>query len=107
MPVIGHVIQQGDGSYRGELKTLTIKAPLEFRPNKEKKNTAHADFFVFSENLELGAAWWRDAEGSLEQQVFVSIAAPEFGRRRLLRTWRLCLSVAVIAPSRCCGIPKP
>lgn len=79
MPVIGEVTKQRDGSYKGELHTMTIRAPLEFRPNRSKTK-GEPDFRVFSNSLEIGSA--RSSEpGAKGRYISVSIALPEFGRR--------------------------
>jgi uncharacterized protein (DUF736 family) len=83
MPVIGLVRKQADGSYKGELRTLTITAPLEIRPNAAKGKAVHADFIVYSRDLEIGEAWHRALEDSKGRYVAVTLTAPEFGRKRL------------------------
>jgi uncharacterized protein (DUF736 family) len=42
MPAIGFVTKQEDGSYKGELITLTIKTPLEIRPVLQKGDDRHS-----------------------------------------------------------------
>ena len=65
MPAIGYVTKQSDGSYKGELKTLSIRTALEIRPNPDKQNDKQPDYrVVANQNIEIGAAWAnRDGEG--------------------------------------------
>jgi hypothetical protein len=49
MPTIGYVTKQSDGSYKGELKTLSIRNALETRPNPD----------IFRYPTKTVRAWWR------------------------------------------------
>ncbi len=82
MPAIGFVTKQENGSYRGTIRTLSVKAAIEIQPSEKAKDN-HPDFRVFSEGVEVGAAWTRTGRQSGEDYVSVSIAAPEFGPRKL------------------------
>jgi len=83
MAAIGYVTKLEDGRYKGELKTLTIRAEIILVPNGDKSAENHPDYRVFAEGIEVGAAWIRTAETSGNEYVSVSIAAPEFGSRKL------------------------
>ena len=83
MAAIGYVTKLEDGRYKGELKTLTIRAEIILVPNGDKGAENHPDYRVFAEGIEVGAAWIRTAETSGNEYVSVSIAAPEFGPRKL------------------------
>jgi uncharacterized protein (DUF736 family) len=83
MPAIGIVTQLGDGSFKGQLKTLSIKADVLIEPNDRKSTDAQPDYRVFSSDVEIGAGWMRRSETSGRDYVSLSLAAPEFGPRRL------------------------
>lgn len=82
MPAIGHVKRSGEG-YKGELKTLSIRAGIEIIPNRTKTGDAQPDYRVLTQGIEVGAGWIRTGETSGRDYVSLSIAAPEFGPRRL------------------------
>jgi uncharacterized protein (DUF736 family) len=64
MPAIGRVFKQADGSYKGQLATLSIRQNIQFVQNK-KKSESQPDFIVFAANdIEIGAAWIRTAFSS-------------------------------------------
>jgi uncharacterized protein (DUF736 family) len=48
MPAIGIVTKLGDGSFKGQLKTLSIKADVLIEPNDRKSTDAQPDYRVFS-----------------------------------------------------------
>lgn len=82
MAAIGFVngtIQQG---YIGELRTLSIRVPLEIRPNRSKEGETQPDFRIYSESVEVGAGWIRIGTSG-NSYVSLVFAAPEFGPRRL------------------------
>lgn len=83
MAAIGIVKGNMVDGYRGQLKTLSIRADIEIRVNRAKSGDAQPDFRVFSDNVEIGAAWIRTGQVSGEPYVSLSLAAPEFGPRRL------------------------
>ncbi len=82
MPAIGYVTRTDKG-FKGQLKTLSIQAPLEFIPNTGKTNDKQPDYLVFANGVELGAAWNRVSKRSGNEYVGVTIAAPEFGDRQI------------------------
>jgi uncharacterized protein (DUF736 family) len=83
MPAIGIITKLGDGSFKGQLKTLSIKADILIEPNDRKTSDAQPDYRVFSSDVEIGAGWMRRSEASGRDYVSLSLAAPEFGPRRL------------------------
>ena len=83
MPSIGHVTKQSNGGYKGNLRTLSIRASIELVPNRRKANDSQPDFRVESDGVEIGAAWVRKSETSGNDYVSMSVAAPEFGPRRI------------------------
>jgi len=82
MPAIGYVSKNGDG-YKGQIKTLSIRADIEITPNLRKANDNQPDFRVSSAGVEIGAGWVKTGEMSGKDYVSLSLAAPEFGPRRL------------------------
>jgi uncharacterized protein (DUF736 family) len=82
MSAIGYVTRDGEG-FKGQLRTLSIRAPIEIVPNRRKAGDNHPDFRVNSEGVEVGAGWVRTGEASGKSYVSLSIAAPEFGPRKI------------------------
>lgn len=57
MATIGTFSMQGDGSYAGAIKTLTLNVKAaQFRPN-EKADDRAPDYRIFAGQTEFGAAW--------------------------------------------------
>jgi uncharacterized protein (DUF736 family) len=83
MPAIGYVTKQPNGSYKGQLKTVSIRADIEIVPNRSKSADSQPDFRVLTQGVEVGAGWLRIGESSGKEYVSLSIAAPEFGPRKL------------------------
>ncbi len=82
MPAIGYVTRDGDG-FKGQLKTLSIRAEIEILPNRSKNSDTQPDYRVSAGGVEVGAGWVRRGEMSGKDYVSLSLAAPEFGPRRL------------------------
>jgi len=83
MPAIGYVTKSGDGSFKGQLKTLSISADIAIVANRSKSADTQPDYRVLSDGVEIGAGWMRRSESSGRDYVSLSLAAPEFGPRRL------------------------
>lgn len=83
MPAIGYVTRSQDGSFKGQLRTLSIKAEIAILPNERKASESQPDYRVVSGETEIGAGWLRRSEASGRDYVSLSLAAPEFGPRRL------------------------
>jgi uncharacterized protein (DUF736 family) len=83
MPAIGHITRQEDGSFKGQLKTLSIRAGIEIVPNSTKNAESQLDYRVVTNGVEIGAAWRRTSAPSGASYVLLSLATPEFGPRRL------------------------
>ena len=83
MPAIGYVTKDENGTYTGQLKTLSIRAEITIQPNSRKASDAQPDYRVVSGDVEIGAGWNRHSETSGREYVSLSLAAPEFGPRRL------------------------
>ncbi|WP_066809778.1 DUF736 domain-containing protein [Sphingomonas asaccharolytica] len=82
MAAIGYVTRDGN-AFKGELKTLSIRAEILIVPNARKSGDSQPDYRVTSGGVEVGAGWLRRSETSGNDYVSLSFAAPEFGPRRL------------------------
>ena len=82
MPAIGYVTRDGNG-FKGQLKTLSIRTDIEIVPNARKSGDTQPDYRVSAAGVEVGAGWVRRGEMSGKDYVSLSLAAPEFGPRRL------------------------
>jgi uncharacterized protein (DUF736 family) len=83
MPAIGYVTRDESGAFKGQLRTLSIRAEITIAVNQRKSNDVQPDYRVFSGDVEIGAGWNRRSESSGNDYVSLSLAAPEFGPRRL------------------------
>ena len=83
MPAIGYVTKQSNGGYKGQIKTLSIRADIDLVPNTTKTADNQPDFRVMTRGYEIGAVWIRKSETSGKDYVSLSLAAPEFGHRKL------------------------
>jgi uncharacterized protein (DUF736 family) len=84
MVAIGFVKKQEDGSYKGELKTLTISSPIEIRPNVQKVEDRQPDFRVYAaNNVEIGTARKRIGQSSQAEYINIMLSIPEFGSKQL------------------------
>ena len=83
MPAIGFVTKNDNGGFKGQLKTLSIRADIDIVPNKEKTHENQPDYRVLTRGNEIGAGWKRTGETSQREYVSLSLAAPEFGPRKL------------------------
>ena len=82
MSAIGYVTRSGEG-FKGQLKTLSIRTDVEIVPNVRKANDRQPDYRVMANGVEVGAGWNRRSETTGNDYVSLSLAAPEFGPRRL------------------------
>jgi uncharacterized protein (DUF736 family) len=74
---------QADGRYKGTLRTVSIKVDIDILPNMQKTSDTQLDFRVVTEGIEIGVGWTRKGENSNKEYVSLSIAAPEFGPKKL------------------------
>ncbi|PJI87173.1 DUF736 domain-containing protein [Sphingomonas koreensis] len=82
MPAIGYVTRNGEG-FKGQVRTLSIRTDIEIVPNSRKSSDAQPDYRVVAGGAEIGAGWVRRSEMSGKDYVSLSLAAPEFGPRRI------------------------
>lgn len=83
MAAIGIVSGTIEKGFVGQLRTLSIRAPIEIRLNPGKKGDVQPDYRVWSDGTECGAGWLRRSEASGKLYVSLTLEAPEFGPRRL------------------------
>ena len=83
MTAIGYVRKENDGRYTGQLKTVSIKADIDIVPNANKTADSHPDYRVLTQGTEIGAGWIKKGETSGKDYVSLSLAAPEFGPKKL------------------------
>lgn len=83
MASIGLVTRNEHGAFKGQLRTLSVRAEIDIVPNEAKTTDAQPDYRVLSEGIEVGAGWARRSETTGRDYISLSLAAPEFGPRRL------------------------
>ena len=83
MTAIGYVRKENDGRYTGQLKTISIKAEIDIVPNANKTTDSQPDFRVLTQGTEIGAGWIKKGDTSGKEYVSLSLAAPEFGPKKL------------------------
>ncbi|MDH2380728.1 DUF736 family protein [Bradyrhizobium sp. CER78] len=83
MTAIGYVTKTENGGYKGQLKTVSIRTDIDIVANHDKTADAQPDFRVVTQGVEIGAGWIRRGENSRKDYVSLSLAAPEFGPRKL------------------------
>jgi uncharacterized protein (DUF736 family) len=105
MPAIGYVTRNGDGGFSGNLKTLSIRASVEIVPNASKSSDTQPDYRVLSEGVEIGAAWNKVGESSGKDYVSLSLAAPEFGPRKLYANLGRAASWQTASSKPLCWLP--
>ncbi len=81
MATIANLTEKSDGSFEGNLTTLTVSAPIALVPNARKVKDSEPDFRIISRKngFELGAGWTRTSQTTNQDYVSVTLSAPEFG----------------------------
>jgi uncharacterized protein (DUF736 family) len=64
MPAIGHVTKSEDGNFKGQLKTLSFRAPIDILLNPSKSGDTQPDYRVYSQAVEIGAGWIKKGKPS-------------------------------------------
>jgi uncharacterized protein (DUF736 family) len=82
MPAIGYVQRLKDGSFKGQIRTLSVSADITIIPNRGKTGE-QPDYRVVAGSVELGGGWIRTGEVSGREYVRLAMSAPEFGARTL------------------------
>jgi len=80
MPAIGHVTKQKDGNFKGQLKTLSFKAPIDILANTNKSGDKQPDFRVYSGTVEIGAGWIKTGQTSDKEFISLTLQDPAFGK---------------------------
>ena len=83
MPAIGHVTKQKDGNFKGQLKTLSFRAPIDILLNPTKSSETQPDYRIYSQAVEIGAGWTKTGESSGKDYVSLSLSDPAFGPKKL------------------------
>ncbi|MGE4482930.1 DUF736 domain-containing protein [Acidocella sp.] len=81
MATIATLTQKADGSFEGQLTTLSITAQIALVKNGRKVKDNEPDYRIVSRKngFELGGGWNRTSKTSGEEYISVSLSAPEFG----------------------------
>ena len=82
MSAIGYVQRQSDGSFKGSIRTLSVRAEVEIVPNRGKMGE-QPDYRILAGGVELGGGWIRTGEVSGREYIRLAMAAPELGPRTL------------------------
>jgi uncharacterized protein (DUF736 family) len=69
MTAIGYVIKNDNGSYKGQLRTVSIRADIDIIPNRDKSAETRPDFRVLTQGIEISAGWIRRGENSGKEYV--------------------------------------
>ena len=83
MPAIGHVTKQKDGNFKGQLRTLSLSAPITILLNPSKSGDTQPDYRIYSQTVEIGAGWIKKGKTSGEDYVSLSLTDPAFGPKKL------------------------
>lgn len=81
MATIANLTVKPDGSFEGNLATLTVAAPITITPNSRKVKDTEPDYRIVSRKngFELGAGWKRVSQNTGAEYVSITLSAPEFG----------------------------
>jgi uncharacterized protein (DUF736 family) len=80
MPAIGHVTKSQDGNFKGQLKTLSFRAPIDILLNPSKSSDTQPDYRVYSQAVEIGAGWTKKGKTSGEDYISLTLVDPAFGK---------------------------
>jgi uncharacterized protein (DUF736 family) len=81
MATIATLTQKADGTFEGQLTTLSVTAQIALVKNARKVKDNEPDYRIVSRKngFELGGGWNRISKNTGEEYISVSLAAPEFG----------------------------
>ena len=81
MATIATLTQKADGTFEGQLTTLSVTAQIALVKNGRKVKDNEPDYRIVSRKngFELGAGWNRVSKSTGDEYVSVSLSAPEFG----------------------------
>jgi uncharacterized protein (DUF736 family) len=86
MATIGSVLKHKDGSFHGNVKTLSMNKSyfIDIVPIKGPKlSDTHPDYRVSVGDSEVGAGWKKKSKKNGTEYVSLTIEAPEFGSQKL------------------------
>ena len=78
---LGHVTRTETGAFKGQLRTLNIRADIEILPVRDKASPSYPDFRVVAAGVEIGAGWLNVGQTSGQQYVGLNLAHPDIGPR--------------------------
>ena len=78
---LGHVTRSETGAYKGQLRTLNVRADIDILPIVDKTSAAHPDFRVTAAGVEIGAGWLNVGLVSGQTYVALSLSHPDIGPR--------------------------
>jgi uncharacterized protein (DUF736 family) len=78
MAIIGIFTLAADGRLTGSLRTLTLSTKLQFVPETNKSKDSASDFRIYSDKLEVGAAWKKVGRESGRDYWSVKLDDPTF-----------------------------
>lgn len=76
MAIIGYVNRKDDGSFTGELLTLTLEVPIAFVPIPKKTDNAPS-WRIMAGRAEVGSAWLNENEKTGRKHVSLTLEGPE------------------------------
>jgi uncharacterized protein (DUF736 family) len=74
---------EDDSRHAGSIRIISISAQVEFLPNVNKLAVAQPDYRVMTQGIEISAGWTKKDATSGQDYVSLTLAAPEFGPRKL------------------------
>ena len=81
---IGYVTKLDAGGYNGTLTMMNMRNQINIIPNEDKKKESQPDFRIYSDNqTDIGGAWIRKSKSKGKEYVSLSIAAPQYGPRKI------------------------
>lgn len=82
MATIGTLHRKQDGTFVGQINTLTLNAPLTMEPIT-KTNDKAPDFRIYSGRAEVGAGWKKIGRESRAEYISISLESPELPKKIL------------------------
>ena len=78
---LGHVTRSETGAFKGQLRTLNLRADIELVPVRDKPSPAYPDYRVVASGIELGAGWNNVGQVKGQEYVGLTLAHPDIGPR--------------------------
>lgn len=63
--------------------TVSVKADIDMLTNIQKTSDSQPDFHLMTEADEIGVVWMQEGEAANKEYANLSIAAPEFGPKKI------------------------